>query len=433
MPDQLVQFKASLPARLIMLLTVLLALISSWYVVRWYLGNTMAEYFNPDEARLETAQMAVGLAPSDPLPYWRLGDLIKRTRPPDQINLAIAQLERAVSLSPNDYRYWMELGTSLEQAGEHERAEKALRQAVSLAPSYAYPRWYLGNLLVRGDRYDEAFAELRFASDADDEFQPQLFNLAAHLYKDDFDAMTKAIGSRPATRAAFAKYLLARGRFAEGLNVWNGLSEEEKKSSSDVAALIIEDLKKNNRYHAAVAIWNSIAPSPSYHAQVDQIMDPSFEGNVAHGSGVPFGWHVPTLPSVQIGITPATGHDSPRSLRVFFQVSSNLTTDLLLQVVPVRPSTSYEFECFVKTEKMVSGVTPVVSITDAPLNTVVATSAPAPNGDTDWQKITLSFTTSPDTEAIILKVTRPSCGDDSPVCPLFGTVWYDDFNLKTGK
>jgi len=56
-----------------MTLTVLLALLATWFVVRWYLGNTIAEYFRPEDHRLETAQMAVGLAPSDPLPALEIG------------------------------------------------------------------------------------------------------------------------------------------------------------------------------------------------------------------------------------------------------------------------------------------------------------------------------------------------------------------------
>ena len=55
----------------------------------------------------------------------------------------------------------MSFGKALEQAGETEKAEKALREAVKLAPSYAYPRWHLGNLLIRTERYDEAFQELQ--------------------------------------------------------------------------------------------------------------------------------------------------------------------------------------------------------------------------------------------------------------------------------
>jgi len=178
MPEQLMQFKASAPWKATMSLVVLLSLLASWFVVRWYIGNTIAEYFHPEEHRLETAQMAVGLAPNDPLPHWRLGNLVQKELPPDQISLVVAEYEKAVSLSPSDYRLWMDFGGALEQAGEAAKAEQALREAVKLAPSYAFPRWYLGNLLLRTDRYDEGFAELRLAGEANEQFQPQLFNLA---------------------------------------------------------------------------------------------------------------------------------------------------------------------------------------------------------------------------------------------------------------
>src|SRR6267378_3665470 len=128
MPDQLMQFKATTPWKVFTTLTVLLALLASWFVVRWYVGNTIAEYFHPEDHRLETAQMAVSLAPSDPLPHWRLGNLAQRELPPDQISLVIAEYEKAVSLSPHDYRLWLEFGGALEQAGDFDKAEKALRE-----------------------------------------------------------------------------------------------------------------------------------------------------------------------------------------------------------------------------------------------------------------------------------------------------------------
>jgi len=139
MPDQVVQFKTSPLARIILLLIVLLALTAAWFVLRWYIGNTLAEYVNPEEARLQTAQNAVSLAPSDPLTHWRLGDFIHKRLPPDQISQAVAEYERAVSLSPHDYRYWTAWGQALEQAGEYEKAEKVLLEGVRLAPSGPIP------------------------------------------------------------------------------------------------------------------------------------------------------------------------------------------------------------------------------------------------------------------------------------------------------
>jgi tetratricopeptide (TPR) repeat protein len=432
MPDQLMQFKASAPLKLIMTLTVLLALFATWFVVRWYLGNTIAEYFHPEDHRLETAQMAVGLAPNDPLPHWRLGNLAQKELPPDQISLVIAEYEKAVSLSPSDYRFWMDFGGALEQAGEFDKAEKSLREAVKLAPSYAYPHWYLGNLMLRTDRYTEGFAELQRASEANDQFQSQLFNLAWQLNKDDFESLKAAVGDTPAIRAAFAKYLVERGRYDYGLRLWNTLTEIEKRESRFAADPIIGSLISNQRFHQAMEIWNEVAPGPGYRAESGHILDGGFENNLAHGPGAVFGWQVQSNSQTQIGIDAGQGHTGSRSLRVFFQVRSHIDTINVSQLVPVKPNTEYDLECYLKTERLESAETPVVVIANAADESWLAGSAAAPSGNNNWQRISLSFKTGAKTEAVKVKMLRNTC-PDSPVCPIFGTVWYDDFDLKPRK
>ena len=426
------QFKASVPLKVIATLTVLLALFASWFVVRWYLGNTIAEYFHPEDHRLETAQIAVGLAPNDPLPHWRLGNLVQKELPPDQISLVVAEYEKAVSLSPNDYRFWMDFGEALEQAGDFEKAEKALREAVKLAPSYAYPHWYLGNLLIRTDRYEEGLAELQQASDANGQFQSQLFNLAWQLYKQDFESLKAAVGNTPSIRAAFSKYLIERGRYDEGLRLWNTLTENEKRESRFASDAIISSLIANQRYHQAMEIWNEVAPGPAYHAELGHILDGGFENNLAHGPGAVFGWQVQSNSQTQIGIDAGQGHSGSRSLRVFFQVRSHIDTINVSQLVPVKPGTEYDLECYLKTERLESAETPVVVIANAADDSWLADSAAAPSGSNNWQRISLSFKTGPKTEAVKVKMLRNSC-PDSPVCPIFGTVWYDDFDLKPRK
>jgi Flp pilus assembly protein TadD len=432
MPDQLMQFKASVPVKVITTLTVLVAFLATWFVVRWYVGNTIAEYFHPEDHRLETAQLAVGLAPNDPLPHWRLGNLAKNELPPDQISLVVSEYEKAVSLSPNDYRLWMELGGALEQAGDFDKAEKAMRQAVKLAPSYAYPHWYLGNLLLRTDRYSEGFAELRQASDANGQFQGQLFNLAWQINKEDFDSLKGAVGNSPASRASFAQYLIDRGRYDYGLRLWNDLTEAEKKENRGAADAIIASLLRNHNFHQALEIWNQVAPGPGYRAELGHVLDGGFENNLAHGSGAVFGWQVQSNSQVQIGIDAAKGHSGERSLRVFFQVRSHIDTINVSQLVPVKPDTEYDLECYLMTERLESAETPVVVVVDAADESQLAGSPAAPSGNNNWQRIFLSFKTGAKTEAVKVKMVRNTCGD-SPVCPIFGTVWYDDFDLKPRK
>ena len=426
------EFKASAPLKAVATLVVLLGLFASWFVVRWYVGNTIAEYFHPEDHRLETAQMAVSLAPNDPLPHWRLGNLALTELPPDQISLVVAEYEKAVSLSPNDYRLWMEFGGALEQAGDFDKAEKALREAVKLAPSYAYPRWYLGNLLLRTDRYAEGFAELRRASEENGQFQSQLFNLAWQLHKDDFEALRAAVGNSPGIRAAFSQYLVERGRYDDGLKLWNSLTETEKRESRFAADKIIASLINAQHFHQAMEIWNEVAPGPAYNAELGHILDGGFENNLAHGPGAVFGWQVQSNSQVQIGIDAGEGHSGSRSLRVYFQVRSHIDTINVSQLVPVKPNTEYDFECYLKTERLESAETPVVQIVNAGDDAVLASSPSAPSGNNGWQRISLAFKTGEKTEAVKVKMVRNSCSD-SPVCPIFGTVWYDDFDLKPRK
>jgi len=432
MSEQVIQLKATMAAKVMMTITVLLALTLAWFVVRWYLGNTIAEYLNSEQPQLDTARMAVAWAPSDPLPHWRLAKLIQSNLPSDQIPLAVAEYEKAVSLAPNDYRFWMDLGAALEQAGDSDRAEKALREAVKLAPSYSYPSWHLGNLLLRVGRYPEAFTELHRASEANEALRPQLFNLAWQVNKDDFESLKTSIGNEPEARAQFSQYLFSRGRFDEGLRFWNTLSDAEKRANHGSALSMIDNVIAAKRYHQAVEIWNSIAPGNAARAELGHIVDSGFEDNVANGQGAVFSWQFQSASTVQTGIDSDVGRTGNRSFRILFQVRSKLDAINVFQLVPVQPNTQYEFECYLKTDKLVSAATPVVAISDASDESIFVSSDPAPNGDNDWQRVSFTFKTGAKTEAVRLKISPTSCGENT-VCPIFGSIWYDDFNLKPRK
>ena len=432
MPQDLIQVSVRNPLIKILLILLLLgAGVWSYFVVRWYIGNTLAEYFNPAEGGLDVVRSAASLAPNDPLTHWRVAQMSQKNLPLDQQAQAVAEYEKAVSLSPYDYRYWMSLGTAHEQAGDTAKAEEALKRAVALAPAYAYPHWYLGNLFLRNARYDEAFAELRRASEADPDFQPQLFNLIWEVYSDDPEAVKKSLGSDPAVKANFALYVIGRKRFDDGLRLWNAMSAPEKYANKAVGEKIIVALNSEYRFHDSLHVWNDIS-SESYHAEIGRIFDGSFEEPIQYGANTVFGWQVSNAAQVQIGIDPARNHEGSRSLRVVYQVRNDLNGVNVMQLVPVEPRTQYDFECYVSTDKLETGSAPQIQIIDiANNNTELAISPMAATGSSRWTRVGLSFKTSDRTEAVLLKIMRNSCASkETPMCPIYGSVWYDDFSLK---
>ena len=431
MPEQVSELNIHKPAiRLLSILLVLISLVWAFFVVKWYLGNTIAEYFNQDEPNaMEMAKFAVSLAPDDPLTHWRLGEISETKLAPDQISQAVTAYEKAVSLSPNDYRFWMSLGRALEQAGDIQRAEFALRRAVALAPSYSFPRWFLGNLLLRIERYDEAFVELHRASEADPQLRGQMFNLAFEVFKNDEQALRFSVGTSAEARSQFAIYLMSRGRYEDGLNLWSSLSNAEQLQHRDAGKEIINSLIRAYRYHDALNVWNLIAPGPNYQATPGQLIDGSFELGLAHGLGAAFSWQVQSQSQAQIAIDPNVGHSGSRSLRLTFQVRSKLDSINVSQLVPVEPNTDYELEYYSRTSKLESAGTPYISLTDAADGSSLVNSPTSPTGNTSWERVALTFKTGPKTEALSLKINRTTCGED-PVCPIFGTIWYDDFNIK---
>ena len=128
--------------RWLLIIPALLAVTAAAFAVRWYVGNTIAEYTStPDEDGIEMARLAARWAPGNALTHWRLGSLQERNFSASNLAAAVSEYRLAVEVGPYDFRYWLELGRALEAAGDNQNAERALRRAVDLAPSYSQPCW----------------------------------------------------------------------------------------------------------------------------------------------------------------------------------------------------------------------------------------------------------------------------------------------------
>jgi tetratricopeptide (TPR) repeat protein len=413
--------------RALVILPALLAILSAWFVVRWYVGNTVTEYApdNPASAT-ELARLGTRWAPGDPFAHWTLGALEEKEFSATNLADAVHEYEIAVTLSPNDYRYWMELGRGLEAAGDNAGGERALGRAVELAPAYSLPRWYFGNLLLRKGKVDEAFRQLARAGETNSQIQPQVFNLAGQVFGDDVEAIAKAACPSAAARVQLAIYFAGRQKFPEAMRVWSGT--QNRNNERELAEELKKQLIDAKQFRDALVVLREFEPDAGNLLQPGQFVNGGFEAGTTLTSSDSFGWSIASGSTAQITID-SQAHSGRNSLRIVFSAPTKLDLIHVSQAIVVEPDTQYHFECWARTNDLTTGRAPLITIISATDNATLASSPPLLTGTNDWQRIALDFKTKPKSDGVIVKLTRQPCDEDS-VCPIFGTVWYDDFNLQ---
>jgi tetratricopeptide (TPR) repeat protein len=415
--------------RWLLLAPALLAILGAWFAVRWYVGNTVAEYAPAvEDGGLDMARLAARWAPDDPLTHWRLGALEEKVFSAENLADAVREYQMAVTLSPNDYRYWMELGRALEAAGDPDNAEKASRRAVELAPAYSHPRWQFGNVLLREGKMAEAFEQLGHAAEADNLMRPQVFDLAMRVFEGNVDEIARVACTSPSARMQFAIYLVAAKSFDDGMRMWNSTSAADRKQLIDLSKEMRRTLMDAKQYHYALALMREIEPEGNL-PQPEQFWNGGFENDLKVGSANTFDWVVDSRGSAQVGLD-SNAHSGQKSLRILLRAPRTLDNIHVSQTIAVEPGARYRLECYVRTEDLVSASTPGLAVSDAFDGAILAGTLALPTGTNDWKKVTLDFTANAKHDGITVGFFRNPCSGDAQLCPIFGTVWYDDFNLQ---
>ncbi|HJZ96070.1 MAG TPA: tetratricopeptide repeat protein, partial [Candidatus Solibacter sp.] len=325
-----------------LLLPAFVALLSAGAAVRWYVGNTVAEYAPPaDEGGLEMARLAVRWAPDDPLTHWRLASFEEKTFSAENMAAAVREYELAVAAAPLDYRYWTELGRALEAAGDPDRGEKALRRAVELAPAYSHPRWYYGNLLLREGKIDEAFVQFARAAEADEVMQPAIFAAAWQAFGGDVDKIIQVFPT-PAVRFQFAISLINTGKFDEATHVLRTLSRADRKAQSELNEQVVKSLLDKKQFHVALAVMHELEPEGSRLPAPEQFWNGDFEQTIPLMDPQPLRWFIGSRQQAQISIDPR-GHRGG-ALRIIFKAPTRLDSIPVSQTIVVEPDTQYRLE-----------------------------------------------------------------------------------------
>jgi len=259
--------------------------------------------------------------------------------------------------------------------------------------------------------------------------QAPVFGLAYQVFGDDTDKIVRTLPS-PSLRLQIALNLINSGKSDEALRIMRSLSQTDRQSNLEVTQQVAKSLIDNHQFRAALALLSEIEPDAKQLPETGQFWNGGFEMPLALPDPRPFHWMIESRTQAQFTLDEVRAHSGRNSLRIIFKSPGKLESIPITQTVIVEPDTQYKFQFYQRTEALTSASTPLVVVSDTSGHDKLTSSAPLPSGTTDWQPVTLTFKTRPKQDGILISFYRNPCDEKDPVCPIFGTVWYDDFTLQ---
>jgi tetratricopeptide (TPR) repeat protein len=367
------------------------------------------EYF-PGSARLNARLAAAELSEGD-------RDLAK----------AESCAQRAVNLSPHDYRFRLTLASIKEAGGDRTAAEDSLESALSLAPNYWSVHYRLGNLLFREGKLTQSLEHFRIAINANAELLPGTLDLLWRASRGDVNAVQTAVGSDPKANLSLAQFLLKMSRPVEAVSVFSSIDRSDRMASSQASSAFLNSLIAAGKLEAARSLWIDFAGTDNKSAL---IWNGGFESDISKDF-TQFQWSFDRSEYARFAIDPAVAHTGSRSLRIEFIGRDTTQLDnQIRQLVPLRPGAQYRLEFYARSSGLETPEGPRVVVTDN-VSKWIAASEPVAQGSNDWRHQTVDFVAPENANGgaagIFVSIKRkPKFSYDEPTR---GTIWFDDFSI----
>ena len=405
--------------QVLLIATAAILAVAHWYIGKWGLANMVSTH--AEEPQI--ADLAVDWGPSDPQTHFAAAVLYDRTFLPADQQRSLLEYENAVSLSPHNYLLWLEYGKALERSGDPSRAELALKRALELAPNYASVQWALGNLLVRNGDIAAGFEQMRRAVDGDPQYAASAAFFAYQYFNGNVDEARKVCGTSSHANAALALLLAKQKRFDEAASVWQSVSQPFDDSIKTSGKSLVSELIAVKRFAMALKVSKNLDDSLNFVSE--SIDDGGFEEAIKLEGASPFEWQIGQGDQPQVLQSTSQPHGGSRSLVLRFSSNDGSNLRSISQTAVVRPGVKYVISGFYHSDLKADGKL-VWQVLDASSDALLTETALADAGS--WLQFSTVFQSPIDTDAIIVRITVKGCG--SALCPISGSVWLDDIDLK---
>lgn len=317
---------------------------------------------------------------------------------------AVEAWERAVELRGRDVQARVELGLALEGAGNHSGAEQVLLEAAEVDPGFL-PRWTLANYYLRVGLTDEYWTWTSRAVEADPRRLPAAMDLSWRAFGDADLILERGVPDEPSVNRAYFKYLIDRDRLGPMRAIWPRLEPDLVPGDVPDAAVYLDRLLLSDQVASAVEVWNSICRKryvpyrPLSLGEGPYLTNGDFSGRI---TGLGFDWKVPAAEGVTRVQTQTNSGENGLEIRL--SGAQPEYTQLILQIIPIRPARRYVLIYEYATQQLPSETGIGWVVRDSRTEQVIAEPASLENAEDFWYETSFSFDAPEDVGLIHLEL-----------------------------
>ncbi|PYX44777.1 MAG: hypothetical protein DMG83_12360 [Acidobacteria bacterium] len=387
------------------------------FALRAFLASHLAASLDPPKI-----QRAIQLEPANA----EYRDLLARTLALSGATLdeAVSDYRAAVRLNPYEARYWLDLAGAYQFAERTKEQGDSVEHAVEADPTTPHVAWEAANFfLVQGNR-KRALRYFRVVLANDPEAVDSTLQLCWRATGDATEMLDNALPPRPDLYLSFLGLLVTKQEVAAAENVWNRLIGLQRTFSAKLALPYFRFLIAKQEVEPATTAWKQLADvdrslQPYLPSSQNLVINGGFEENLLNGG---FDWWYQSYVHATLAIDTTEFHSGTRSLSVTFDGYS-VPEVQIVQFIPVKPNTVYEFSAESRTEDIDTASGPRFAIVDASTNSSYVLTDDT-LGTSPWRLHEARFQTGPNTNLLAVKIVR-----DPPAPLIRGKLWIDDVKL----
>jgi hypothetical protein len=345
--------------------------------------------------------------------------------PDDQVKL----YQRAVSLSPQNARFWADLGMAYDWAGNRDEAMQAFEQATKLFPNSPDISWKLSNFCIRTGKTSEGLQALRKVLIGGTVPREDVFALALSATTDENAILAETVPREAPFLFDYLNYQAKTGHMAGAKKVWERLLALKLPFDLRMTFFYLDTLIQKGETRQLAGAWSALGrrfPEKvgSLNRAPSLVANGGFESDILNGG---LDWRAVPVEGVRVSMDLQEAFEGKRSVRIDFDGTQNLDYGHLFQYVLVRPSTHYRFSGYMRGDRVSTDSGARFQVFDPydagkeffATENVIGTSA--------WAEQRLEFKTAADTHLLLIRIARPPSGKfDNKIA---GTVWIDAVRL----